>query len=97
MLTALHGFIENDLVWRDFIAGAVPVRTPLLPGHGGKPCPPESTRASVAKMPTIWCRKGIRARQTAVQIRANQAMGQTMAPASSSSLAPTFWAAKTPR
>ena len=48
MLTALHGFIENDLVWRDFIAGAVPVRTPLLPGHGGKPCPPETTLASVA-------------------------------------------------
>ncbi len=48
MLTALHGFIENDLVWRDFIAGAVPVRTPLLPGHGGKPCPPDATLASVA-------------------------------------------------
>ena len=48
MLTALHGFIENDLVWCDFIAGAVPVRTPLLPGHGGKPCPPETTLASVA-------------------------------------------------
>lgn len=49
MLVALHGFTETDLVWSDYFAGHHPVHCPVLPGHGGKPCPPGTTLGSVAK------------------------------------------------
>jgi 2-succinyl-6-hydroxy-2,4-cyclohexadiene-1-carboxylate synthase len=48
MLVALHGFTETDLVWSEFFNGHHPVRCPVLPGHGAKPCPPGTTLASVA-------------------------------------------------
>ncbi len=48
MLVALHGFTETDQVWSDFFAGHVPVRCPVLPGHGWKPCPPGTTLGSTA-------------------------------------------------
>lgn len=39
MLLALHGFTENDQTWRDILSQRTDVVTPLLPGHGWKPCP----------------------------------------------------------
>ncbi len=48
MLVALHGFTETDQVWSDFFADHLAVRCPVLPGHGGKPCPPGTTLASTA-------------------------------------------------
>jgi 2-succinyl-6-hydroxy-2,4-cyclohexadiene-1-carboxylate synthase len=40
MLYALHGFTETDESWTETLARDIPgVRCPLLPGHGGKPCP----------------------------------------------------------
>lgn len=41
MLYALHGFTETDESWAETLARDIPaLRCPLLPGHGGKPCPP---------------------------------------------------------
>jgi 2-succinyl-6-hydroxy-2,4-cyclohexadiene-1-carboxylate synthase len=41
MLVALHGFTENDEVWREVLGLPPEVLTcVLLPGHGFKPCPP---------------------------------------------------------
>ena len=48
MLIALHGFTENDQVWSEFFSGHHPVRCPVLPGHGAKPCPAGTTLRSVA-------------------------------------------------
>ena len=48
MLVALHGFTETDQVWSDFFSGHHPVRCPVLPGHGWKPCPETTTLASTA-------------------------------------------------
>ncbi len=48
MLHALHGFTETDLAWREFFGETIPARYPLLPGHGWKPCPPNTTLASAA-------------------------------------------------
>jgi len=40
MLYALHGFTETDESWHETLARDIPgLRCPLLPGHGGKPCP----------------------------------------------------------
>jgi len=40
MLYALHGFTETDESWAETLSRDIPdVRCPLLPGHGGKPCP----------------------------------------------------------
>jgi 2-succinyl-6-hydroxy-2,4-cyclohexadiene-1-carboxylate synthase len=40
MLYALHGFTETDESWAETLASDIPgLRCPLLPGHGGKPCP----------------------------------------------------------
>lgn len=50
MLVALHGFTETDQVWSEFFASHHPVRCPVLPGHGAKPCPPGTTLASTATM-----------------------------------------------
>lgn len=48
MLTAIHGFTETDAVWRDLLGGTRPCRCELVPGHGWKPCGPESDITSVA-------------------------------------------------
>ncbi len=48
MLVALHGFTETDQVWSEFFANHLPVRCPVLPGHGAKPCPAGTTLASTA-------------------------------------------------
>jgi 2-succinyl-6-hydroxy-2,4-cyclohexadiene-1-carboxylate synthase len=49
MLAALHGFTETDQSWREvFGKSGLDVATPLLPGHGWSPCPPDATLASVA-------------------------------------------------
>lgn len=49
MLTALHGFTETDDVWTEVLEPLKrPVRCPLLPGHGWKPCPAGTTIKSVA-------------------------------------------------
>lgn len=49
MLTALHGFTETDDVWTEVLEPLKrPVRCPLLPGHGWKPCPTGTTIKSVA-------------------------------------------------
>ncbi|HEX3138486.1 MAG TPA: alpha/beta fold hydrolase [Rhizobacter sp.] len=49
MLTALHGFTETDDVWTEVLAPLKrPVRCPLLPGHGWRPCPAGTTIKSVA-------------------------------------------------
>ena len=49
MLTALHGFTETDDVWTEVLEPLKrPVRCPLLPGHGWKPCPAGTTITSVA-------------------------------------------------
>lgn len=49
MLTALHGFTETDDVWTEVLEPlARPVRCPLLPGHGWRPCPSGTTIKSVA-------------------------------------------------
>ena len=48
MLVALHGFTETDQVWSEFFTNHLPVRCPVLPGHGAKPCPPGTTLASTA-------------------------------------------------
>jgi 2-succinyl-6-hydroxy-2,4-cyclohexadiene-1-carboxylate synthase len=49
MLTALHGFTEDDTVWREALAPlGLPLRCPLLPGHGWKTCPPDTTFAGLA-------------------------------------------------
>lgn len=51
MLIALHGFTESDEIWTDILApmsGAVPFLCPLLPGHGGKPCPASITIPGLA-------------------------------------------------
>jgi 2-succinyl-6-hydroxy-2,4-cyclohexadiene-1-carboxylate synthase len=49
MLTALHGFTETDDVWSEVLAPLDrPLRCPLLPGHGWKPCPAGTTIRSVA-------------------------------------------------
>ncbi|MHC5067255.1 MAG: alpha/beta fold hydrolase [Planctomycetota bacterium] len=49
MLVALHGFTETDQSWHDVFAGS-PIATdcPLLPGHGWRPCPPETDLNTVA-------------------------------------------------
>ncbi len=40
MLYALHGFTETDESWTETLARDLRgVHCPLLPGHGGKPCP----------------------------------------------------------
>src|SRR5205814_1020126 len=39
MLVALHGFTENDEVWREVLGlPREALACPLLPGHGFKPC-----------------------------------------------------------
>lgn len=49
MLTALHGFTETDDVWSEVLQPlARPVRCPLLPGHGWKPCTAGTTIKTVA-------------------------------------------------
>ncbi len=49
MLTALHGFTETDETWCEVLAPlALPLRCPLLPGHGWRPCPPGSSVPVVA-------------------------------------------------
>jgi 2-succinyl-6-hydroxy-2,4-cyclohexadiene-1-carboxylate synthase len=49
MLTALHGFTETDDVWTEVLAPLKqPVRCPLLPGHGWRPCPAGTTIKTVA-------------------------------------------------
>jgi 2-succinyl-6-hydroxy-2,4-cyclohexadiene-1-carboxylate synthase len=49
MLYALHGFTETDESWTETLARDIPgLRSPLLPGHGGKPCPANASLASVA-------------------------------------------------
>jgi len=49
MLTALHGFTETDDVWTEVLAPLKqPLRCPLLPGHGWRPCPAGTTIKSVA-------------------------------------------------
>ncbi len=49
MLTALHGFTETDETWREILAPlARPLRCPLLPGHGWRPCPPGTSVQTVA-------------------------------------------------
>ena len=49
MLVALHGFTENDLVWGDVLRLAIPdLVSPLLPGHGWKPCPATTSVETVA-------------------------------------------------
>lgn len=47
MLLALHGFTENDLTWRDVLGQRDDLLTPLLPGHGWKPC---STTVSLEQL-----------------------------------------------
>lgn len=49
MLVAIHGFTETDCSWSEVFQGSglTPI-TPLLPGHGGKPCPPDTTMSGVA-------------------------------------------------
>ena len=49
MLVALHGFTENDLVWDDVLRPVIPdLVSPLLPGHGWKPCPATTSVETVA-------------------------------------------------
>lgn len=49
LLTALHGFTETDETWTEVLTPlSIPVRCPLMPGHGWRPCPPATTIASVA-------------------------------------------------
>lgn len=49
MLYALHGFTETDESWAETLARDIPgVRCPLLPGHGGKPCPVDHDVGRVA-------------------------------------------------
>ena len=49
MLYALHGFTETDESWTETLARDIPdLRCPLLPGHGGKPCPPGMDASKVA-------------------------------------------------
>ncbi|MBA3847651.1 MAG: alpha/beta fold hydrolase [Planctomycetes bacterium] len=49
MLVALHGFTENDEVWREVLdLPRERLACPLLPGHGFKPCPPGLGVASLA-------------------------------------------------
>jgi 2-succinyl-6-hydroxy-2,4-cyclohexadiene-1-carboxylate synthase len=44
MLTALHGFTENDESWRPLQEQmGIAMRCTLLPGHGWKPCPAHET------------------------------------------------------
>jgi 2-succinyl-6-hydroxy-2,4-cyclohexadiene-1-carboxylate synthase len=38
MLLALHGFTENDLTWQEVLGQRDDLVTPLMPGHGWKPC-----------------------------------------------------------
>ena len=48
-LTALHGFTEDDTVWQEALAPlGLSLRCPLLPGHGWKPCPADTTFAGLA-------------------------------------------------
>lgn len=48
-LTALHGFTETDETWTEVLAPlASPLRCPLMPGHGWRPCPPDTTIPSLA-------------------------------------------------
>jgi 2-succinyl-6-hydroxy-2,4-cyclohexadiene-1-carboxylate synthase len=48
-LTALHGFTEDDTVWQEVLAPlGIPLHCPLLPGHGWRPCPPDTTFAGLA-------------------------------------------------
>ena len=49
MLTALHGFTETDDVWTEVLEPlARPLRCPLLPGHGWKPCKAGTSIKTVA-------------------------------------------------
>lgn len=49
MLTALHGFTETDDVWSEVLAPLDrPMRCPLLPGHGWKPCKAGTSIKTVA-------------------------------------------------
>lgn len=49
MLIALHGFTETDHVWQELLHSFAPdLLCPLLPGHGGKPCPADSSLAGTA-------------------------------------------------
>lgn len=49
MLIALHGFTETDESWAETLAGELTdLRCPLLPGHGGRPCPPGYSIARAA-------------------------------------------------
>ncbi len=60
MLVALHGFTENDEVWRE-VLNLPPDRLvcPLLPGHGFKPCAPDTGVASLAaEIATEACANG---------------------------------------
>ncbi|MFW5829698.1 MAG: alpha/beta fold hydrolase [Planctomycetota bacterium] len=44
MLIALHGFTETDQSWSDVLEPThLQYRSLLLPGHGSKPCPPDTT------------------------------------------------------
>ncbi|MCS6971138.1 MAG: alpha/beta fold hydrolase [Planctomycetota bacterium] len=48
MLVALHGFTETDESWYETLAHDIPaLRCPLLPGHGGKPCPRDADVAGI--------------------------------------------------
>lgn len=41
MLYALHGFTETDESWQETLGRDIaPLRCPLMPGHGDRPCPP---------------------------------------------------------
>jgi len=56
MLTALHGFTEDDLVWPELLAPlGVALCCPLLPGHGAKPCPEGTTVVGVARDLAACC------------------------------------------
>jgi len=49
MLYALHGFTETDESWTETLARDIPdLRCPLMPGHGGKPCPAHTDSGVVA-------------------------------------------------
>lgn len=48
-MLVLHGFTETDLFWSDFLGAQLPAQCALLPGHGWKPCPAETTLATAAR------------------------------------------------
>lgn len=49
MLVALHGFTETDQSWLEvFAQSKIPIRCPLLPGHGWSPCGEDCSLATAA-------------------------------------------------